>query len=78
MHRFKYKRGLPGFRLSARLSAARLSSNPEWSVQDPQRPQSIWWHTDATFVGFRLARAFEEQENLKGVRSLVVKGKGSR
>ena len=59
-------------------SAARLASNLEWSVQDPQRPQSIWWHTDATFVGFRVMRAFEEQENLKGVRSLVVKGKGSR
>ena len=24
------------------------ASNLEWSVQDPQRPQSIWWHTDAT------------------------------
>ncbi len=59
-------------------SAARLASNLDWSIQDPQRPQSIWWHTDATFVGFRLVRAFDEQENLKGVRSLVVKGKGSR
>jgi formylglycine-generating enzyme required for sulfatase activity len=59
-------------------SAARLASNLEWSIQDPQRPQSIWWHTDATFVGFRVVRAFEEQENLKGVRSQVVKGKGSR
>lgn len=58
-------------------SAARLSSDPEWSVQDPQRPQSIWWHTDATFVGFRIVRPLEEQENLKGVKSLVVKGKNS-
>jgi formylglycine-generating enzyme required for sulfatase activity len=59
-------------------SASRIASNPEWSVQDPQRPQSIWWHTDATRVGFRVVRALDEQENLKGVRSLVVKGKGSR
>jgi formylglycine-generating enzyme required for sulfatase activity len=59
-------------------SAARVASNREWSVQDPQRPQSIWWHTDATRVGFRLVRPLEEQENLKGVRSLVVKGKGTR
>lgn len=59
-------------------SAARLASNLEWSVQDPQRPQSIWWHTDATFVGFRLVRPLEEQDNLKGVKSLVVKGKGTR
>ncbi len=59
-------------------SAARTPSNLEWSVQDPQRPQSIWWHTDATNVGFRVVRPVEEQENLKGVRSLVVKGKGTR
>ena len=58
--------------------AARLASNPEWSVQDPQRPQSIWWHTDATTVGFRIARPLQEQENLRGVRSLVVKGKTTR
>jgi formylglycine-generating enzyme required for sulfatase activity len=59
-------------------SAARRGSNPEWSVQDPQRPQSIWWHTDATFVGFRIVRAVEEQENLRGLKSLVVKGKGTK
>ena len=35
---------------------ARISSNLDWSVQDPQRPQSIWWHTDATRVGFRVVR----------------------
>ncbi len=59
-------------------SATRRASNLEWSVQDPQRPQSIWWHTDATFVGFRIVRPLEEQDNLKGVKSLVVKGKGTR
>ena len=56
----------------------RRSSNPEWSVQDPQRPQSIWWHTDATFVGFRIVRPLTEQENLKGLKSQVVKGKTTR
>jgi len=59
-------------------SATRRSSNLEWSVQDPQRPQSIWWHTDATFVGFRVVRALDEQENLKGLKSQVVKGKTTR
>ncbi len=59
-------------------SAARRSSNPEWSVQDPQRPQSIWWHTDATFVGFRVVRPLNEQANLRGLKSLVVKGKTTR
>ncbi len=59
-------------------SAARKASNPEWSVQDPQRPQSIWWHTDATFVGFRIIRPLKEQDNLKGLKSQVVKGKTTR
>jgi formylglycine-generating enzyme required for sulfatase activity len=59
-------------------SAARQASNPEWSTQDPQRPQSIWWHTDATFVGLRLVRALNEPENLREVKSLVVKKKGTK
>jgi formylglycine-generating enzyme required for sulfatase activity len=59
-------------------SAARRASNPEWSVQDPQRPQSIWWHTDATFAGFRIVRPLEEQDNLKDLKSQVVKGKTTR
>jgi formylglycine-generating enzyme required for sulfatase activity len=39
----------------ARLrSAARRSSAEAWSRRDPQNPKSLWWHTDATFVGFRV------------------------
>jgi formylglycine-generating enzyme required for sulfatase activity len=37
-------------------SAARLKSDPNWKRQDPQIPRSIWYHTDATFVGFRIVR----------------------
>jgi formylglycine-generating enzyme required for sulfatase activity len=37
-------------------SAARRSSNKDWKAQDPQIPQSIWYHTDADFVGFRVVR----------------------
>ncbi|HLY61202.1 MAG TPA: formylglycine-generating enzyme family protein [Terriglobia bacterium] len=53
--------------------AARRASTEDWSKQDPQLPQSIWWHTDATFVGFRIVRPLEEQENLKGLKSKVTK-----
>ena len=53
--------------------AARLASSPEWIRRDPQRPQSIWWLTDATFVGFRVVRALEEQKELVGLRSRVTK-----
>jgi len=37
-------------------SAARVASTPEWKQQDPQRPQSIWYLTDALHVGFRVVR----------------------
>jgi formylglycine-generating enzyme required for sulfatase activity len=52
---------------------ARRSSSEDWIIEDPQRPQSIWWLTDALFVGFRIVRPVEERENLKGFRSLVTK-----
>lgn len=53
-------------------SAARRGSSEAWNRRDPQSPQSIWWHTDAGFVGFRVVRAVEEQENLKGLQSKIT------
>jgi formylglycine-generating enzyme required for sulfatase activity len=52
-------------------SATRRGSEKSWIGQDPQRPQSIWWLTDADFVGFRVVRAAEEQENLKKLQSKI-------
>ncbi|MBI3413760.1 MAG: SUMF1/EgtB/PvdO family nonheme iron enzyme [Verrucomicrobia bacterium] len=37
-------------------SAARLASDKSWKKQDPQLPKSIWFLTDAQFLGFRLVR----------------------
>ena len=37
-------------------SASRQASSKQWKKQDPQIPRSIWWHTDAQFVGFRIIR----------------------
>src|SRR5262249_45815054 len=53
-------------------SAARRGSELSWIKQDPQKPKSIWWLTDADFVGIRLVRAVEEQEPLKGLRSKIL------
>lgn len=36
--------------------ARRIVSNKDWKKQDPQFPQSIWWMTEAPFVGFRVVR----------------------
>lgn len=41
-------------------SAARRASEKSWKVQDPQLPQSIWYFTDAQFVGFRVVRPLVE------------------
>ena len=37
-------------------SAVREGSSEDWKQQDPQIPQSIWYHTDAHGVGFRIVR----------------------
>jgi len=37
-------------------AAARRPSSRQWKQQDPQIPKSLWWHTDADFVGFRVVR----------------------
>jgi len=40
-------------------SAARLASAPEWKKDDPGLPKSVWYLTNAPWVGFRLVRPRE-------------------
>lgn len=40
-------------------SAFRRGSEKAWKSQDPQLPRSIWYHTDATWLGFRIVRPLE-------------------
>ena len=47
--------------------AARRGSELSWKRMDPQLPQSVWYHTNARFLGFRVVRPLveppvEEQE----------------
>jgi formylglycine-generating enzyme required for sulfatase activity len=37
-------------------SAARRGSEAKWKMLDPQRPKSIWYHTSAPWIGFRIVR----------------------
>ncbi len=39
--------------------AARVGSDASWKQQDPQLPKSIWYETDAQWLGFRLIRPAE-------------------
>jgi len=41
-------------------ASRRFASDGEWKAQDPQIPQSIWYHTDAVSVGFRVVRPLVE------------------
>ncbi len=40
-------------------SAYRRGSEPDWKIQDPQLPKSLWYHTDAQWLGFRIVRPLE-------------------
>ena len=62
-------------RTSRRSCAAPRGAHPihEWSQRDPQLPQSIWWHTDAIFVGFRIVRPVEETPALKDFASKITR-----
>jgi hypothetical protein len=33
-----------------------VPSDPSWKQQDPQLPKSVWYETDAQWLGFRLVR----------------------
>ena len=40
-------------------SAARRGSDKIWKQQDPQLPKSVWYHTNAPWLGFRIVRPAE-------------------
>ncbi len=55
-------------------SASRMPSTKKWKLRDPQLPKSLWWHTDAPFVGFRIVRplntpSVEEQNKYWKIKS---------
>lgn len=54
-------------------SATRRPSDPSWMQHDPNEPKSIWWLTKIDIVGFRVARAVDEQNELKNLRSKVTR-----
>jgi formylglycine-generating enzyme required for sulfatase activity len=41
-------------------AARRFASDMEWSQQDPQIPNSVWWHTDSRQVGMRVIRPLKQ------------------
>lgn len=41
---------------AATRSASRLPSDKSWKAEDPQIPKSIWYFTNAPWIGFRVVR----------------------
>jgi formylglycine-generating enzyme required for sulfatase activity len=54
-------------------SAARFRSTEDFLKRDPQNPQSIWWMTDADFVGFRIVCGVNDPPELRNLKSKVTK-----
>ena len=54
-------------------SAARTGSTLKWMLGDGQLPLGIWWLASNDAVGFRVCRS-ENDDDLKGIRSEVIKG----
>lgn len=52
-------------------SAKRIPSSEDWKIQDPQLPQSMWYHTDADFVGFRVIRPLNQPTD-EEIQKLVL------
>ncbi len=43
----------------------RRGSSPAWKMNDPQLPKSMWWHTNAPFVGFRIVMPKDQPETVE-------------
>ena len=50
-------------------AGARRGSQASWQQQDPQLPRSIWYLTDAKFVGFRVVRPLVEPSDAEKLRA---------
>lgn len=43
----------------------RRASSPRWKMNDPQLPKSLWWHTNAPFIGFRVVKPKNQPESVE-------------
>ena len=55
---------------------SRMPSDPAWKEHDPMRPKSIWYHTDAHWLGFRVVRPLNvpEAEKMEELWNLGLTG----
>ena len=46
-------------------SASRKFSQPNWKEQDPMFPKSIWYYTEAPYIGFRVVRPLDPPKTVE-------------
>jgi formylglycine-generating enzyme required for sulfatase activity len=59
---------------AALRSAVRRGSSAAWKQQDPQLPKSIWYLTDAQFLGFRIIRPLNIPKEAQDLRKYWTSG----
>lgn len=50
----------------------RRGSNPQWKMRDPQLPKSLWWLTNASFLGFRVIKPVNQPESAEGMEKYWI------
>lgn len=43
----------------------RRGSDPSWKRNDPQLPKSLWWHTNAFHIGFRIVKPKNQPDGVE-------------
>lgn len=50
----------------------RRGSDPSWKRNDPQLPKSLWWHTNAFHIGFRVIRPVDQPSGVYGMEEYWI------
>jgi formylglycine-generating enzyme required for sulfatase activity len=53
-------------------SARRIKSDKEWSKDDPQYPRSVWWLTNAGYIGFRVVRPLDPPKTDEEAKQIPI------
>jgi formylglycine-generating enzyme required for sulfatase activity len=50
----------------------RRGSDPNWKRDDPQLPKSLWWHTNAFNIGFRVVKPVNQPESAEDMEEYWI------
>jgi formylglycine-generating enzyme required for sulfatase activity len=50
----------------------RRGSSPNWKRDDPQLPKSLWWHTNAFNIGFRVVKPMNQPDSAEDMEEYWI------